>query len=74
MSGTMSGYILEENMKMDNNIDDILIRIKRIEEEYRRIGEMIENIGKKLDSNENSRKAEEGRRYDESCNWDSGTM
>ena len=59
MSGTMSGYIYEENMKMNDKIDDILIRIKRIEEGYRRIGVMIENLGKKLDSNEDSRKAEE---------------
>ena len=60
MSGILTGDNYNDHVKLDHKIDDILIRIKRIEEGYRRIGAMIENLGKKLDSNENSHKAEEG--------------
>lgn len=59
MSGILTGDNYNDHVKLDHKIDDILIRIKRIEEGYRRIGAMIEELGKKMDSNEDSRKAEE---------------
>ena len=53
MSGTISSEIFNDHQKMEKDLDDILVRITRIEESLRQIGVMIENSTKK--TNESSK-------------------